>query len=53
MSSVKDVIKAAARAGGYAAELIGNTFYIVKPDDVGSRHKSSHYHRQDLQYTLL
>ena len=38
---VKDVIRAAARAGGYAAELIGNTFYIVKPDDVGSRHKSS------------
>jgi len=38
---VKDVIKAAARAGGYAAEWIDNTFYIVKPDDVGSRHKSS------------
>lgn len=38
---VKDVIKAAARSGGYAAELIGNTFYIVKPEDVGSRHKSS------------
>ena len=38
---VKDVIKAAARAGGYAAELIGNTFHIVKPEDVGSRHKSS------------
>ena len=33
---LKDVIKAAARAGGYAAELIGNTYYIVKPDDVGS-----------------
>ena len=38
---VKDVIRAAARAGGYAAELVGNTFYIVKPDDVGSRHRSS------------
>ena len=38
---VKDIIKAAARAGGYAAELIGNTFHIVKPEDVGSRHKSS------------
>jgi len=38
---VKDVIKAAARAGGFAAELIGNTYYIVKPDDVGSRHRSS------------
>jgi type II secretory pathway component GspD/PulD (secretin) len=38
---LKDVIKAAARAGGYAAELIGNTYYIVKPDDVGTRHKSS------------
>jgi len=38
---VKDVIKAAARAGGFAAEWIGNTFYIVKPDDVGSRHKSN------------
>lgn len=38
---VKDVIRAAARAGGYAAELIGDTFYIVKPDDVGSRHRSS------------
>lgn len=39
--SVKNVIKAAARAGGYAAELIGNTFYIVQPENVGSRHKSS------------
>ncbi len=39
--TVKDVIEAAARAGGYAAELIGNTFYIIKPDDVGSRHSSS------------
>jgi len=39
--TVKDVIEAAARAGGFAAELIGNTFYIVKPDEVGSRHKSS------------
>jgi len=38
---VKDIIKAAARAGGYAAELIGNTFHIVKPEDVGTRHKSS------------
>ena len=38
---VKDVIKAAARAGGFAAELIGGTYHIVKPDDVGSRHKSS------------
>lgn len=38
---VKEVIKAAARAGGFATELVGNTFYIVKPDDVGSRHKSS------------
>ena len=39
--TVKQAIKAAARAGGYAAEIIGNTFYIVKPDEVGSRHKSS------------
>jgi len=39
--TVKDAIEAAARAGGYAAERIGNTFYIVKPDDVGSRYKSS------------
>jgi len=39
--TVKDVIKAAARAGGYAAELIDNTFYIIKPGDVGTRHKSS------------
>ena len=38
---VKDVIKAAARAGGFAAEWIDNTFYIVKPDDVGSQYKSS------------
>lgn len=38
---VEDIIRSAARAGGFAAELIGNTFYIVKPDDVGSRHKSS------------
>lgn len=38
---VKDVIKAAARAGGYAAELIGNTYHIVNPEDVGSRHKSN------------
>ncbi len=38
---VKDVIEAAARAGGYAAELIGNTFFIVKPGDVGARYKSS------------
>ena len=38
---VKDVIKAAARAGGFAAELIDGTYHIVKPDDVGSRHKSS------------
>ena len=38
---VKDIIKAAARAGGYAAELIDNTFYIVKPDEVGKRHRSS------------
>ncbi len=38
---VKEVIKAAARAGGFAAEWIDNTFYIVKPGDVGSRHKSS------------
>ena len=30
--SVKNVIKAAARAGGYAAELIGDTFYIVQPE---------------------
>ncbi len=36
-----DVIKAAARAAGFAAEFIDNTFYIVKPDEVGSRHKSS------------
>jgi type II secretory pathway component GspD/PulD (secretin) len=39
--TIKQAIKAAARAGGYAAEIIGNTFYIVKPDEVGSRHKSS------------
>ena len=39
--TVKQAIEAAARAGGYAAERIGNTFYIVKPDDVGSRYKSS------------
>lgn len=39
--TVKDVIVAAARAGGYAAELMGNTYYIVKPDDVGSRHRST------------
>ena len=39
--SIKDVIEAAARAGGYAAELIGNTYYIVKPDEVGSRYKSN------------
>jgi len=39
--TVKEAIQAAARAGGYAAEMIGNTFYIVKPDDVGSRHQSS------------
>jgi type II secretory pathway component GspD/PulD (secretin) len=39
--TVKDAIEAAARAGGYAAERIGDTFYIVKPDDVGSRYKSS------------
>ena len=39
--TVKDIIKAAARAGGYAAELIDNTFYIVKPDEVGKRHRSS------------
>ena len=39
--TVRQVIEAAARAGGYAAELVGNTFYIVKPDEVGSRHKSS------------
>ena len=38
---VKDVIEAAARAGGYAAELISGTFHIVKPDDVGKRHRSS------------
>jgi type II secretory pathway component GspD/PulD (secretin) len=38
---VKDIIKAAARAGGYAAELIDGTFHIVKPEDVGTRHKSS------------
>lgn len=38
---VSDVIRSAARAGGFAAELIGNTFYIVRPDEVGSRHKSS------------
>jgi len=38
---IKNVIKAAARAGGFAAEWINNTFYIVKPSDVGSRHKSS------------
>ena len=39
--TVKQAIEAAARAGGYAAEKIGNTFYIVKPDDVGSRYKSN------------
>ena len=39
--SIKDIIKAAARAGGFAAELIGNTYYIVKPDEVGSRYKSN------------
>ena len=39
--TVKQAIESAARAGGYAAERIGNTFYIVKPDDVGSRYKSS------------
>jgi type II secretory pathway component GspD/PulD (secretin) len=38
---VKEVIEAASRAGGYAAEWIDNTFYIVKPDEVGSRYKSS------------
>ncbi len=38
---VKDVIKSAARAGGYAAEMIDGTFHIVKPEDIGSRHKSS------------
>ncbi len=38
---VKDIIKAAARAGGYAAELIDDTFHIVKPEDVGTRHRSS------------
>ncbi|MGB5454545.1 MAG: secretin N-terminal domain-containing protein [Gammaproteobacteria bacterium] len=39
--TVKDAIQAAARAGGYAAERMGDTFYIDKPDDVGSRYKSS------------
>lgn len=38
---VKDAIQAAARAGGFAAEWLDNTFYIVKPDDVGSRYKSN------------
>lgn len=38
---VKDVIAAAARAGGYAAEYVNGTFYIMKPQDVGGRHKSS------------
>lgn len=39
--TVTNVIKAAARAGGYAAERIGNTYYIVNPNDVGSRYKSN------------
>ena len=39
--TVREVIEAAARAGGFAAERIGDTFYIVKPDEVGSRHRSS------------
>lgn len=38
---VGDVIKSAARAGGYAAERVGNTYYIVKPSEVGSRYKSN------------
>lgn len=39
--SVKDIIGTVARAGGFAVEQIDDTFYIVKPDDVGSRYRSS------------
>ena len=39
--SVKNIIETVARAGGFAVEQIDDTFYIVKPEDVGSRYKSS------------
>lgn len=39
--SIRNVIESAARAAGYAAEQIGNTYYIVKPDEVGSRYRSN------------
>ncbi len=38
--SIDDVVRFAAKAGGFATEYSNGTYFIVKPEDVGSRYKS-------------